>query len=120
MRAPTPYPQPPVVSHPDLGRGTRPSQATTASALPTGPTLGQLGPSGSAAAGRGGGRAAGAAPRREHLLDLPLHLLQVHELAVHRREADVGHLVDIAQTVHHHLPDLAARDLDTAAPAQAG
>src|SRR5947207_4355446 len=50
--------------------------------------------------------------RAEYLLDLPLDLLQVHELPVHRRKADVSNLVQVAQPVHHHLTDLLARDLD--------
>src|SRR5919204_5447067 len=47
-----------------------------------------------------------AALRGQHLLDLAFDLLKVHELAVDGSEADVGHLVEVTQTVHHHLPDL--------------
>src|SRR5438477_2607142 len=53
-------------------------------------------------------RTAGA----EYLFDLPLDLLQVHELPVHRGKAEVGDLVEVAQPVHHHLADLPAGDLD--------
>src|SRR5450759_4034590 len=57
------------------------------------------------------------AARAEDLFDLPLHLLEVHELPVDRGEPDVGDLVEVAQPVHHHLADLAARNLDaTGAP----
>src|SRR5579859_7588216 len=58
------------------------------------------------------------AARAQDLLDLALDLLQVHELSVHRREADVRDLVEVAQAVHDHLADLAARDLHPARPAQ--
>src|SRR5260370_32804331 len=53
-------------------------------------------------------RAAGA----EDVCDLALDLLEVHELSVHRSEAYVRDLVQVAQAVHDHLADLSARDLD--------
>src|ERR1700736_668133 len=56
----------------------------------------------------------------EDLLDLELDLLEVHELPVYGREADVSDLVEHPQPVHHHLADLAAGDLGAAAVAQLG
>src|SRR5579864_5529576 len=40
--------------------------------------------------------------RAEYLLDLPLDLLEVHELAIDGCESDVRHLVEIAKPFHHH------------------
>src|SRR5207245_8141251 len=60
------------------------------------------------------------AARAEDLFDLALDLLEVHELAVHGREADVRDLVEVAQAIHHHLADLAAGDLDPARAPQFG
>src|SRR5437764_1887840 len=58
--------------------------------------------------------------RAQYLLDLPLDLLEVHELPVHRRKSDVGDLVQLAQLVHDHLTDLLARDLHPPAAPQVG
>src|SRR6266568_7977377 len=58
--------------------------------------------------------------RAEDLFDLALDLLQVHELAVDGREPDVGHLIQVAQAIHHHLADLPARDLDAAGAPELG
>src|SRR5919197_3661563 len=66
-----------------------------------------------------GTRSLGAA-RAQNLLDLPLDLLEIHELAVHGREPDVRDLVEVPQPLHHHLPDLLARDLHTPRPPQLG
>src|SRR4029077_16345565 len=56
--------------------------------------------------------------RAQHLLDLALDLLEVHELPIHRGEADVGDLVQVAQALHDHLPDLSGRNLHPAGPPQ--
>src|SRR6266568_4430862 len=58
--------------------------------------------------------------RAEYLFDLPLDLLQVHELAIHRGEPDVGDLVEVAQAIHDHLADLLAGDLHPPGPAKLG
>src|SRR2546427_5786913 len=56
--------------------------------------------------------------RAEDLFDLPLDLLEVHELAINRGEADVCDFVQVAQAVHHHLADLPAWDLHPAGAPQ--
>src|SRR6266568_7594976 len=60
------------------------------------------------------------AARAEDLLDLPLDLLEVHELPVDGGEADVRDFVQVAQTLHDHLADFAAWDLHAAGAAELG
>src|SRR2546422_7077537 len=60
------------------------------------------------------------AARAQYLFDLALDLLQVHELPVHGRKADVRDLVQVAEAVHHHLADLPARDLDPSGAPELG
>src|SRR6266699_5888507 len=60
------------------------------------------------------------AARAQYLFDLSLDLLQVHELSVDGGEADVGDLVQVAQTFHDHFADFAAWDLHAAGAAELG
>src|SRR3972149_3531366 len=63
--------------------------------------------------GDGGGLRAtlGLLPFLQESLHLVHELADVLELPVHRGEADVSHLVELLEVLHHQVPELQARDL---------
>lgn len=50
----------------------------------------------------------------QELVDLVLDLLEVHERAVDGGKADVGHLVEAAELIHHQLADFTRGNVDLA------
>src|SRR5260370_20171613 len=56
----------------------------------------------------------------EELVDLVFDFLEIHERAVDRGEANVRHLVQAAQLVHHQLANFTRGYLDLAAASQLG
>src|SRR2546430_14354400 len=56
----------------------------------------------------------------EELVDLVLDFLEIHERPVHRGEANVRHLVQAAELVHHQFADFTRGNLDLAAGSELG